>query len=334
VSKRATASEPAFGTDSFLDVTANLVGVLIVFIVLVGMRVSKITLNPGAIDAEIQRRLGALQAGNNDLTINRRALDSELQELRRGVTAKQNALVDLRSRRSAFDDEQHAIQSDVQTELAGLRERDLELAGAEAQLVSLSNEYAALKVVPTAKQELVHRSPIAQAVESDEIHLELGAGIVTFVDLEELLERVRIKCRLMEAEIRARGRVTDETGAVGPFRLRFTLAREEIPFSQSMFYTSNSFHVKLVDWQVIPTEDARGELVNDAIQPNSQLNRVLARRAPNKYAVTVWTYTDSFSAFRTLRDALTERGYVVAARPLPPGIGIRGSVLGSRSAGQ
>jgi hypothetical protein len=327
-------SEPAFGTDSFLDVTANLVGVLIVFIVLVGMRVSKIAVPPRTMDAEMDRRLTDLQAGINYLKTNRGALESELQELRREMRLKQDAVIDLKSRRSALTGEQHSIQGDFQAEQADLQQRDLDLSDAEARLVSLSSEFAAQKKVPTAKKEFVHRSPLARTLETDEIHLELLDSRVTFVDLNGLLERVRLKCRTMEAEIRTRSRVTGEVGPVGPFRLRFTIAREDLPFSQSMFYTSNSFHVKLVDWQIIPIEDARGELVDDANQSESQLDRMLVRHSPNKYAITIWTYSDSFSAFRQLRDHLTERGYVVAARPLPMGIPIRGSASGSRSLSQ
>ena len=50
--------------------------------------------------------------------------------------------------------------------------------------------------------------------------------------------------------------------------------------------------------------------------------------------MTLWVYPDSFTLFRKLREDLQARGYLVAARPLPDGMAIRGSPAGSLSAGQ
>ena len=50
--------------------------------------------------------------------------------------------------------------------------------------------------------------------------------------------------------------------------------------------------------------------------------------------VTLWIYPDSFSLYRRLREDLTEQGFSVAARPLPEGMTIRGSPMGTQSAAQ
>jgi hypothetical protein len=334
VSRRATGTEPAFGTDSFLDVTANLVGVLIVLIVLIGMRVRKMPFRPTAIDAEIERRLSSLEGGVNDLAMERLRLAHELEELRRGLTAKQAALAGLRSASLDIEQTQQTIREDSRLEEAAIRTREAELAEAKARLVSLSHDFATAKAAPVSTRQLVHRSPLSQAIDSEQLHLELLHSRVTFIDLAGLMDRVRIKCRSMEPELRALSRVTSETGAIGPYRLRFTMAREDLPFSQSMFYSSSSFHARLVDWRLIATQEMRGEPVDEALGTDSQLDRVLARHSPNKYAITLWTYSDSFSAFRQLRDALSDRGYIIAARPLPMGLSIQGAPWGSQSMAQ
>jgi hypothetical protein len=45
-------------------------------------------------------------------------------------------------------------------------------------------------------------------------------------------------------------------------------------------------------------------------------------------------YPDGFDAFRQIRQDLYRRGYVIAARPLPPGSPISGSPDGTKSAAQ
>ena len=41
MSRRGSSDEPDFGSDSFLDIIANLVGILIILIVLAGLRASE-----------------------------------------------------------------------------------------------------------------------------------------------------------------------------------------------------------------------------------------------------------------------------------------------------
>jgi hypothetical protein len=315
-----------------LDVTANLVGVLIVLIVLLGLRVRKLP-ESSPVDSQVERRLAALRSGVDQLRAERIGLEQDLYELRQGLTAKQAALAGLRSTQAELATQEQAIDHDRRTEEELLRLRELELADAEERLVSLTSESAAAKAT-AATRKLVHRSPLSKSVEMQELHFELLGDHVSFIDLAGLMDRVRTKCRAMEAELRAGGGATSEVGPVGPFRLRFTMAREDLRFSESLFYAGSSFNARLMEWQLIPSQDPRGEPVDEALQGDSQFHRVLARNPSNMYATTLWTYSDSFSSFRRIRDHLTDRGYVVAARPLPLGIAIRGSPTGSRSIAQ
>jgi len=45
--RRSTASDPGFGSDSFLDVLSNIVGILIILIVIGRMQLGRLPLNPG-----------------------------------------------------------------------------------------------------------------------------------------------------------------------------------------------------------------------------------------------------------------------------------------------
>jgi hypothetical protein len=85
---------------------------------------------------------------------------------------------------------------------------------------------------------------------------------------------------------------------------------------------------------MIPADDESGEPLAEALQPNSEFSRHLAEWDPNETIITVWTYPDSFGAFRQLKSELYGRGFLTAARPLPDGQPISGSPQGTRSAAQ
>jgi hypothetical protein len=327
--------EPEFGSDSFLDVTANLVGVLIILIVLVGLRVAKAPPRAAAVDAELEKRLASIRTGIIELNVERLGLERILATAEQGLSAKQVALVGMAAGSSNQSAEVRAIRIELESENNGLRAQTAELAAVESRLVSLSEDLERAKAGrATAAETLEHRSPVSQRVESEELHLELHSGRVAFVDLAALMERAKGKWRAMEPDLRTRGRATAEVGPVNGFRLKFTVAREDMPFTQSLLYGSGSFRARLVEWQINANSDTRGEPLDAALRPESQFETVLLRHSPNKYAVTIWTYSDSFPEFRQLRDHLSERGYNVAARPLPGGLPIRGSVYGSRSFAQ
>src|SRR4029077_3093724 len=87
-------------------------------------------------------------------------------------------------------------------------------------------------------------------------------------------------------------------------------------------------------WQLIPEFDGRGESYDAAMQPISEFARAIHRQHPAHVTITMWVYPDGFGLFRKLRDDLHARGFLVAARPLPEGMTIKGSPSGSLSAGQ
>jgi hypothetical protein len=332
VARREQTSDPAFGSDSFLDVTANLVGVLIILIVLVGLRVVKAPPPPAAVEAEMTRRIDAATSRVNDLARERLDLERQLTNFGQGLAAKQTALVSMAQpsrERSATAD---VVAEQLAAEQRSLRSHAVELANARDRLVSLERELADSKgaTVHTA-EKLVHQSPLSRPVELEEIHLELQSGRVTFIDTPRLIRWAGDRLRSRQLDFRAAGQSTGEVGPVGSYSVRFSVLRKEMSYSQAMLSESPAQSVKL---EFIPKHDPRGEPTDRAVQPDSELARLLDRHSPNKFAVTIWTYPDSFLAFRQLRDYLSDRGYVVAARPKRFGDLITFATEGTRSAAQ
>jgi hypothetical protein len=87
-------------------------------------------------------------------------------------------------------------------------------------------------------------------------------------------------------------------------------------------------------WEIVPEYENRGETYESTRNPISEYSRAINRINPARATITVWVYPDSFSIYRRLRADLVERGFSVAARPLPEGMTIRGSPQGTQSAAQ
>ena len=87
-------------------------------------------------------------------------------------------------------------------------------------------------------------------------------------------------------------------------------------------------------WEVVPEFEGRGETFEGTQNPVSEFSRAITKINPARATVTLWVYPDSFSLYRNLRSDLIGRGFSVAARPLPDGMSIRGSPMGTQSAAQ
>jgi hypothetical protein len=85
-------------------------------------------------------------------------------------------------------------------------------------------------------------------------------------------------------------------------------------------------------WELIPEFEHRGETYEAACTPIFEFSQAINRINRNRATITLWVYPDGFAIFRRIRHDLVERGFSVAARPLPAGLSIRGSPLGSQSA--
>jgi hypothetical protein len=187
----------------------------------------------------------------------------------------------------------------------------------------VAEEIATLKQAPSAKQKLRYRTPVSQALQSEELMFECKAGRVALIDVNALLEQVRESVRSKREALSNLWDFSEATPAVGPFRLRYTLERD----------AANS-GFSLSEWLVEPVMEDRGESAEMALKPGSAFRKVVDMLDPQQTAVTLWVYPDSFPLYRKLRDLLHERDMVVAGRPLPDGVPIRSTRHGSASRGQ
>ena len=167
---------------------------------------------------------------------------------------------------------------------------------------------------------------------NDEFHFELHRNRVSFVDLDHLLELAKA-----DAQVRIRmsdrtGLITSQVGPAGSFSLSYVLGRANPGIDELIQRQSIRFDLK--GWEIVPESEQRGETYEATRNPVSEYARAVHRLTPGRSVVTFWVYPDSFNLYRRLRAELIADNFSVAGRPLPEGMTIRGSPMGSASAAQ
>jgi hypothetical protein len=198
----------------------------------------------------------------------------------------------------------------------------------------LKNELAALERVPQPKSKaLLARSAVSKPTDGTEYHFEVRHNRVSFIDLDRLVEMVKTDARIRLRQGGQRGRLAATVGPVGAFSLRYELGRS-LPDAIAEIVDSRDSSYNLLGWEIIPDGNNRGDAYEATLSPSSTYARAVNRLIPGRDTITMWIYPDGFPLYRKLRDDLHAKGFMVAARPLPEGTSIRGSPVGSVSAGQ
>ncbi|WP_435021968.1 hypothetical protein TA3x_002659 [Tundrisphaera sp. TA3] len=217
----------------------------------------------------------------------------------------------------------------------------IQAASAKAQILRAERDRLAGEVVALDKVEapkakaLLAKSAVAKPTEGTEYHFEVRRNRVAFIDLDRLVDQVKAdaRLRLRIGGGATRGAIAALVGPVGSFSLRYRMARA-ISDDLSDLLDAREVTYTLQSWEVIPEGENRGEPYEMTRSTSSEFGRAIRRLNPERDTITMWIYPDGFSLYRRLRDDLHERGFTVAARPLPAGMAIRGSPSGSLSAGQ
>jgi hypothetical protein len=354
IRRRRPVREIPFSFDSFLDVVANVVGIIIrlILVVWVGARsyssltqlhaqrgAKRLASAPASLPADPlqdevarrQRELAAAQARLVDQLRQFRLVQTEEQKTR-------GELAGLEGRRHRQEQEKaHARQAAARNRSAG-ETITLSLAELREKSRRLQQDIRALERLPRVRKTLHYYTPVSAPVDAEEILFECRRGRVTFIDIAALLARAGRTLEDKGKELRERWEVDDVTDPVGAFRLHYTIARLPGFFGaeggDAPPRTRAGFSYGLAEWHLEAVSPERGETAAAALAEGSEFRRVVDSLDPKQSVVTIWVYPDSFALYRGLRDYLYEQDVVVAGRPLPEGIPISGSRHGTRSRGQ
>ena len=198
----------------------------------------------------------------------------------------------------------------------------------------LKTEIATLATIPRPKAKVLsNKNPVARPSDGEEFHFELRRNRVTYIDLEGLLRLVKADAMLKIRLADGARTIDSRVGPIGAFSLEYSMGRS---FGGSLddLMDRRRISFDLRGWEIVPEFEGRGEAYDATRQPVSAFSQAINRLSPQKSTITMWVYPDSFALFRKLREDLQNRGFLVAARPLPEAMAIRGSPSGSLSAGQ
>ncbi|MFH1922810.1 MAG: hypothetical protein ABIP48_23350 [Planctomycetota bacterium] len=336
--RRSKQETTAAGQDSFLDIVANIVGILIILVMVTGMRIRNATVEAASTDQSIRVEMASIEqdratanslrhevlgaaAGIRDLTRERIVRREERDRLATLVAAWEHKI---RSHRDQLDDDARKTY-----------DLHIELSDAKVELAKLVRKRAAAEAAqapPTLIQS--YPTPLSKPVDGREAHFHLRAGRVAFIPLEDLLREFKEDARQQAHTLLGQPELTETVGPIGGFRLRYTLVRQEVRDEDSIAGGGAGTYATLKRWTLVPTATQLGEPVDTALASGSRFRQSLGEFNPDQTTVTIWAYPDSFAEFRRLRKELYELGFPTAARPLPHGVPIGGSPEGSKSAAQ
>lgn len=349
------------GQDSFLDIVANIVGILIILVMVVGVRASYGPVLASTTKVDHRKIELAIQTAA-DLALETEELDQQAESIRLQADKdslearqSQSAIAQLAQRIAQAEvnadqrDEERveyqsiiqALREDMQRHINQLgtdqqEELALEqkLTEAQSQLEDLLREQATLEMDAETVETIENLpTPLSKIVDGDEIHLRLRKGYVAVIPIEKLYE-----LRLADAEVYA-SRLDSQPsykGRVGPidgFRLEYILEKMKYSVHQggesrkknSIVFGYTSF---------LPISEVLGTPAELALSKKADLGKLLVTLSPKKTTITIWTYADSFPEFRALKKELFQLGYAVACRPMYMGATIASSPGGTASSAQ
>ena len=329
---RQPTEEP--GQDSFLDIIANLVGILIILVMVVGARAKDAMIeavpqiHSDDIDVDTPRKAasglqfsidqlqGRLQQQEFEILFRKKERDKTLQVIA-GIERE------LEERKAGLG-QQEQRRLAQQTKLNRAKQRLADLKRSQDVVARIQQSPTVIRHLPT---------PMAKTVFGKEVHFRLLDGKITFVPWDTLVERLQAEAPQKLWKLKDSPKITETIGPIEGFRMQYTLVRKE-KTSETAAGPMVRKSVELDRFSLLPTSDRLGETVEEALLPGSNFMGELAERHPEQTTLTIWVYPNSFNEFRLIKERMYAMGYLTASRPIPAGEKIGGSPRGSRSAAQ
>ncbi len=330
------------GQDSFLDVVANLVGMVIIVVMVVGAQTKR-----GVIARETEKQAAAASVASPDLS------NKELTAAEAAATSVEQSIGELEQkiRRQNFEaalrqrerDEVQLLVTVAEQRLAEHRDKlgaaeqakydaQAELVAARGELARLSQDQTALsRPTPAVLQHLP--TPMAKTVFGTEVHFRLLGGRLTYVPWDEMIAALKADAPNHIHKLRDAPRAEMSLPVIAGFGARYVLQRAETEV-QTRIGVATQSKIELEKIYFVDAEANLGVPLADALKTGSQFRSQLAGQRPQQSTVTIWVYPDSFDQFRELKAELFKQGFLTAGRPLPAGHPIGGSPDGSRSSAE
>ena len=355
------------GTDSFLDVLANLVGILVILVVLTALRAGTAAATktpappaePVAATPPPKPPRRPLVAPRPNVIYERTPTSVVPPELLAEEAALRADLAAMRREEeeaaSVADQTRTAMRTALAKRDVMRRERAVLLAAAESSRRSEADADAATEVAraergkwEAALAEEVERPPVplehvtlpeGRVVTGTEIHFRLLEPLspsdpvrVRAVPVNALTDLLKEDIERRKPQIARRGGYVGTVGPVRGHTLTYTIG-DGSEVIRNRFRGQTPGRLRLTGWELAAGPNAVAESAAEAVVPGSLFTRSLRSAGPGATA-TFWVEPGAFGAYRGLRDAARAAGFTVAARPLPADKPISASPRGTRSVAQ
>lgn len=333
------STEP--GQDSFLDVVANLIGILIILVMLIGSQAQSVWEEMRSREPVADQAVESLKQEVDSTQTSVAKLKTENTEIESSIESQKAAKEKIRKKRDQ-------LQLAVKTVEAAIKEKEAEFTSTQkenqkrvATVSFLREELAAIKGKTESLQSnpppsgiIEHLpTPIAKTVFGEEVHFRLSGGRLVHVPLDELVLQMRSEWKIKAKKLTQTPSTIETVGPVDDFRLQYKLVLKE-QVQRTEQGVVRTVVPGLDRFILLSTQEPLGEVFADAIRPGSRFSQLIDSLDPNETTISVWVYPDSFGQFGQLKKQLYSRGFLCAGWPLPEGQPISGSPNGFRTAAQ
>ncbi len=334
MSKRRNEDVP-IGEDAFMDTIANLVGILIILVVIVGSR-SYATAKM-VVEQELKNKVDQLESP----VAKTKRLDQDLQKQSDELHHYDLEVAYRDSERMAIMDRVTIAERLVEEELHGIDqsvkeriETEVEMSELQSQLADLLKQQGDVQSMEQNTAVLQHLpTPMAKTVFGRELHVMMRGSKAAVIPWERLIESLKSEARRSAERNSQKDRFVNQLGPIDGFLMTYSLKTQSgIMSNGSSARLARS--IELEKFELDPTVDVVYESVAETLGTGGRLSLELASSTSQHTTVTVWVYPDSFTEFRSLKERLFAKGFLCAARPLPFNQRIGASPRGSASTAQ
>ena len=333
----AQTENEAVNADSFLDIVASVVSIMIVMVLMVGLRIKNTPIDL-AVAGPGTEAGGALAADTGaEQSLRKDVLETaaEVQRLQQEVAIRgrqRDAIalaVSLLERKAETPGQSSPPDTPQDRACATI------LSAAQSQLNEMNRQRIAVETAPAAVVQVAsYPTPLSRTVDGPELQFRLRNGRLAMVPMDRLLAAFRDAVRHQIDRLEHHSEFTETIGPIDGFCLRYSIARHDFTPEEVREHHSMGFYGKLKEATLVPVSEDLGEPVEEALREGSQLRRALAEHADEHPTITIWTYPDGFAAFRRLKEQLYRLGFATAGRPLMQDTPIAFSPEGSKSAAE
>ncbi len=361
------------GQDSFLDIVANLVGVLIILVVVVSAQAGSAKMKKPKANAELEARISQLKqelSRSSDTAAKLHADNHQLEDriikenqfaasltdkrhqmlVQLGIVKKQMAkqrvenqlAIELQKQKHESARRQHTVALANHEAAIAKQKQAIEMQVAfesekrdlESQLDELQREKNAVEVSQPKTEVIDHfPSPIAKTVFSEEIHFRLADGKLSYVPMDELIAEMKSEWKIKSEKLDQADRTIETLGPIENYRLQYELRAKSVN-RKTQYGEEWVRAVEFKQFTIYPLARQFGEAVEAAISPGSEFRKRLERKRSANTTVSIWVYPESYGSHNRVKAWLHENGYRVASWPLEKGKRISGGPNGFKTSAQ